>query len=42
MKLKYGYVLTYISREGLHLHKSGPSVDSLPQVEYPIVCEVSS
>lgn len=31
-----------VTREGLHMHKSGPSSNSLPQVEYPIVREVSS
>ena len=41
VSLKAGRVLTYIAREGIHVDKSGPGVDSLPQVKYPVVREVS-
>ena len=41
MSLKHGRVLTYVAREGIHVDESGPGVDSLPQVKYPVVPEVS-
>ena len=41
MSLRYGHVLTYVARQSIHVDESGPGVDSLPQVKYPVVREFS-